>query len=192
MGAGKTNLAVYLCRFFGYKLVCNDHALIGLENINRPYVYCGTLSTILRPGAAKLVIPEYMDIIPKSMFQNPWKTQFVLNNHFSSLGIQTSEGTYIKNVIFVNVDEKNTGNMVKLFFEKKFSRNYLKLIDCLGEFTRCNGKYLFGINKVMPNFDNDETNDNRKIIASCIAENTNVYDIRGDIKYVARAINDLD
>lgn len=191
MGAGKTNLAVYLCRYYNYRLVCNDHAIVGIDKEKLPYVYCGTLSTVIRPGAAVLVIPEFVDKIPKDMFKDPWKTQFLLNPYFDKIGIQTGTGAYIKNIVFVDVEENRNLNVKKIIFQKIFNRNALRLYDALGEFTRCNGKFLFGINKVMPNFDNDITNQNRKNLVMSFINNTNVYEMRGSLKYVASAINEL-
>ena len=191
MGSGKTSLAVYLCRHYDCQLVCNDHAVVGIDDNMMPHIYCGTLSTVLRPGAVGLVVPELVSEIPKEMFKKPWKTQFVLNDYFTKLGITTKHGATVKNVIFVDIDEGKPCECSKVTFEKNFSRTMLDLHNALGECTRCNAKYLFGIDKVMPNFDDDETSLKRKEMAEIIINNTNVFDIHGNVRCVADEISKL-
>lgn len=190
-GAGKTSLAVYLCRYFDYNLICNDHAIVGIENENIPYFYSGTLRTALRPGAVNLVAPELLNNIPSKMLDNPWKVQFELNKYFDDLGIKIGNATFIKNIFFVNVNEKIPSHCKKFDFNKSYNRELLKIYDFLGEFTRSNGKFLFGINRIFPNFDNEETDSYRQNLVTCLVEKINIYEISGNIQYVASKINDL-
>ena len=192
MGAGKTSLAVYLCRYFNYRLLCNDHAIVGIENTDIPYVYSGTLKTTLRPGAVELVVPELTDYVPKFMMNDLWKTQFVLNEYFDALGIKTTtEITEIKHIFFVKVDKNLSCQCNKIFFKKNFSRPLLELHNYLGEFTRSNGKFLFGINEILPSFDDNATNNFRKKFSQCLIANANFYDVCGNINYVASSITKL-
>ena len=191
MGAGKTSLAVYMARYHGYNIVCNDHAVVGLDAQQHPYMYSGTLNTPLRPGAAKLVIPDRLDVIPESVMAHPWDARFVLNPYFDELDIHVQQEAPIRHIVLVHVEEGTSEICKRIEFEQRFSRRRLDLQESFDPFTRGNAKFLFGIKKILPSFDDDETNQGRDELISQLLQQSDVYEMRGDIKTIASHIVEL-
>lgn len=79
--AGKTSLAYKLMQDYGYKLISNDHAIVGL-NGNKAIVYGGTKEIQMRVGALKMYFPELFKKINITC-NDVWEKKVIVNDYIN-------------------------------------------------------------------------------------------------------------
>ena len=129
-GAGKTSVAVDLCRRYGAKLIGNDLIILGLHGEDM-VVKAGTKFLYLRYESVKKSLPDLINVFPITPVE-PWLHKIKIKPE--DVGVDTiSTPVNIKRVYTVHVDESFTSLYVqseqnlaaKLFLIENFSR-YIK------------------------------------------------------------------
>ncbi len=129
-GAGKTSVAIDLCRRYGAELMANDLAIIG-QRQGAPFVKGGTKFLFLRLESIRRALPDLMRFFPEKR-PDPWLYKVKIDP--SSLGINCrDEMAPINKAFSLHVDENQSSLYVrqerslafKLFLIENFSR-YIK------------------------------------------------------------------
>lgn len=127
-GSGKTSMALHLCREYGYKLVANDIAIIGLEGA-RAFIYEGTKFFWLRLDPMKKHHPDLVRFFSSSSNKDPWTNRVIMHPHRIGMEIET-ETVPIAAVFFLHVDksagklhvERSLNRWPRLYLYENFSR----------------------------------------------------------------------
>jgi len=126
-GAGKTSVAIDLCRRYGAELIGNDLTILGLHR-EHLIVKAGTKFLFLRYESIKKSLPDLISLFPKTPAE-PWLYKIKVKPQ--DVGINTRVApTSIKQVYTVHVDENSSSLYVqaeqnlaaKLFLIENFSR----------------------------------------------------------------------
>lgn len=126
-GAGKTSVAVDLCRRYGAELMGNDLTILGLHNEDL-IVKAGTKFLFLRYESVKKSLPDLLSVFPKTPTE-PWLYKIKVKPQ--DVGVNTRVApTLIRQVYNVHVDENSSSFYVqaeqtlaaKLFLVENFSR----------------------------------------------------------------------
>lgn len=126
-GAGKTSVAVNLCRRYGAGLIGNDLTILGLQNESL-IVKAGTKFLFLRYESVKKSLPDLISIFPKTPTE-PWLYKIKIKPQDVGVNIRLGH-TRIRQVYNVHVDENYSSLYVhseqnlaaKLFLAENFSR----------------------------------------------------------------------
>ena len=186
-GSGKTTLAMYLCMEKGYNFVCNDRAVIGLEN-GMPYVYCGTLQTHIRVGVIHEYFPSLVNKIDEKKMNRQWENKIYINPEFEELGIKVSKNAELTNILFTAtypVKDEETN-----ITEQMQDVATLATMKSISEYIRADRNIVLSTNYPFPNFDNQELTMKRMKFAENLVEKTGIYTARGNIKKLANLICD--
>ena len=185
-GSGKTTLAMYLCMEKGYKFVCNDRAVIGIEN-GIPFVYCGTLQTHIRVGVIHEYFPSLVDKISKDKMKRPWENKIYINPEFEELGITIEKNAKLSNILFTStypVNDTQT-NLTKQMKDVAT----LATMKVVSEYIRADRNIILSTNYPFPNFDNQELAVKRMKFVEKIIDNVEIYTARGNIKKLSDIID---
>ena len=185
-GSGKTTLAMYLCMEKGYKFVCNDRAVIGIEN-GIPFVYCGTLQTHIRVGVIHEYFPSLVDKISKDKMKRPWENKIYINPEFEELGITIEKNAKLSNILFTStypVNDTQT-NLTKQMKDVAT----LASMKVVSEYIRADRNIILSTNYPFPNFDNQELAVKRMKFVEKIIDNVGIYTARGNIKKLSDIID---
>lgn len=185
-GSGKTTLAMYLCMEKGYNFVCNDRAVIGIEN-GIPHVYCGTLQTHIRVGVIHEYFPNLVKKIDKEKMERPWENKIYINPEFDELGIKIKKEADISNILFTStypVKDEET-NLTK----QKEDVATLATMKFLSEYIRADRNVVLSTNYPFPNFDNQELAMRRMKFAEQLVNETGIYSARGNIRKLSNMID---
>ena len=185
-GSGKTTLAMYLCMEKGYKFVCNDRAVIGIEN-GIPFVYCGTLQTHIRVGVIHEYFPSLVDKISKDKMKRPWENKIYINPEFEELGITIEKNAKLSNILFTStypVNDTQT-NLTKQMKDVAT----LATMKVVSEYIRADRNIILSTNYPFPNFDNQELAVKRMKFVEKIIDNVGIYTARGNIKKLSDIID---
>jgi hypothetical protein len=129
-GAGKTSVAVDLCRRYGAELIGNDLIILGLQE-EHLIVKAGTKFLFLRYESVKKSLPDLINIFPRVPAE-PWLYKIKVKPEDVGINIRMAPAN-IKQVYTVHVDESFSSLYVqdeqnlaaKLFLIENFSR-YIK------------------------------------------------------------------
>lgn len=154
-GAGKTSVAVNLCRYYGAELIGNDLTIIGLQG-GELFMKGGTKFLFFRFESVKKSLPDLINLFPKQPAE-AWIYKIKVNP--ADIGINTrSLPAPINQIFSVHIDENFPSLYVqtsqslatKLFLIENFSR-YIKgsCINLLG------GEELDQLGFI-PSYDNEE------------------------------------
>jgi len=129
-GAGKTSVAVDLCRRYGAELIGNDLIILGLRD-EQLIVKAGTKFLFLRYESVKKSLPDMINVFPRVPVE-PWLYKIKIKPEDVGVNIRIAPAS-IKQVYNVHVDESFSSLYVqgeqnlatKLFLIENFSR-YIK------------------------------------------------------------------
>lgn len=185
-GSGKTTLAMYLCMEKGYNFVCNDRAVIGMEN-GIPYIYCGTLQTHIRVGVIHEYFPSLVHKIDKEKMDRPWENKIYINPEFDELGIKVNKTAELSNILFTStypVKDEET-NLTRQMDDVAT----LATMKAVSEYIRADRNIVLSTNYPFPNFDNQELAMKRMAFVEKIVKNVGIYNARGNIKKLSDMID---
>lgn len=184
-GSGKTTLAMYLCMEKGYNFVCNDRAVIGLED-GIPYVYCGTLQTHIRVGVIHEYFPSLISKIDKEKMNRPWENKIYINPEFEELGIKVTKTAKLSNILYTAtypVKDEET-NLTKQMEDVAT----LATMKAISEYIRADRNIVLSTNYPFPNFDNQELAMKKMNFVEKLVKKTGIYTARGNIKKLSDMI----
>lgn len=127
IGAGKTSIAIDLCRRYGAALIGNDITIIGLQD-NELCLKGGTKFFTLRYESMKRNLPDLLPFFPK-IPNDSWLHKININP--ADIGVRLKQGRCrIEKVYLVHIDEtlpsifvqKDDSLVTKLFLHENFSR----------------------------------------------------------------------
>jgi len=126
-GAGKTSIAVDLCRRYGAQLIGNDLTIIGRQ-AGKMFVKGGTKFLFLRFESVKRSLPDLIDLFPHQPIE-PWLCKIKVNPAEIGVSVRTLP-VEIKQIFSVHIDENlssvhvqdSQGLATKLFLIENFSR----------------------------------------------------------------------
>lgn len=186
-GSGKTTLAMYLCMEKGYNFVCNDRAIIGIEN-GIPYIYCGTLQTHIRVGVIHEYFPSLVNKIDKEKMEKPWENKIYINPEFDELGIKVNKTSKLSNILFTStypVKDEETN-----LTEQREDVATLATMKVVSEYIRADRNIVLSTDYPFPNFDNQELAMKRMNFVKKLVEETKIYTARGNIKKLSDMIDE--
>lgn len=174
-GAGKSSLALELCRCAGARLIGNDLSIIGIEANGLPAVFEGTKVVYLRKESVRRNLPDLLPMFPKSALDT-WRHKQYISPE--SLGIESTRGkVQLRIALVVHVDQgqekifvKDDSNdfITKLVLNENFSR-HIRTTAIPG--MDRNGEFMY----YMPSFDDSELYNNRQLFMSKLFENGILY-----------------
>lgn len=186
-GSGKTTLAMYLCMEKGYNFVCNDRAVIGIEN-GIPYVYCGTLQTHIRVGVIHEFFPSLVNKIDKEKMERPWENKIYINPEFDKLEIKVNKTAELSNILFTSTypvkDEETT------LTKQMKDVATLATMKALSEYVRADRNIVLSANYPFPNFDNQELAMKRMAFVEKLVKGIGIYTARGNIRRLSNIIDE--
>lgn len=170
---------MYLCMEKGYNFVCNDRAIIGIEN-GIPYIYCGTLQTHIRVGVIHEYFPSLVNKIDKEKMEKPWENKIYINPEFDELGIKVNKTSKLSNILFTStypVKDEETN-----LTEQREDVATLATMKVVSEYIRADRNIVLSTDYPFPNFDNQELAMKRMNFVKKLVEETKIYTARGNIK----------
>ena len=192
VGSGKTSIATLLCINNDFKLVANDHAIVGLKD-DRPFVFAGTKTTNVRPGMLNICYPQISSIIKRDDNLKQWSSCIELNPYFNKLGINCSEQAYINDIVFLNASiDGKTGTFNPISKSNDINMFTLDYIKFMSESTRAYRNIMFSYKIAFPSFDTEYTNRLRVNYAMDTQKHCGTYKGNGSIKFICEQINQLN
>lgn len=187
-GAGKTSVAINLCKKNGYSLISNDCSLIGLKE-NQLCIFGGTKFIRLRYDSVQQNMPELLSYFQKE--DCGWTNKILVMP--DTIGIkQQSQTIPIQNVIFLHVDNRKKELQIE---QGDNWRNNFMLYQNLSSHIRGNAAtavdYLGHPIGFIPSFDDEETYQKRMKIIQTINELDNYYSISGNLQDTMEFIQKL-
>ncbi len=180
--SGKTSLAYELIDKYDFKLISNDHSIIGIED-NRIKIYAGTKEIQMRVGAIKLYFPElYKKVLSENLVnisKDIWDQKIIINKYLNSDNISSYENDYSTVTDMYSLDICNDGNT---YIRKKEPIDQLLFIyENISRIIKGTYNYITGFNYPMPSIENEEIL--QKLANNCklMMENCNIYEGKGDI-----------
>ncbi len=180
-GAGKSTLAIELCRRENAKLIGNDLTIFGLDKNDVLNVFCGTKIFFLRKESVSRNLPDLLKFYPPSDLDQ-WRQKIYLKPSELQVEIATKPSP-IKIALIVHIDESQNRLFVKddsndfttkLILNENFTR-YIRT-TCIPGLDE-NGNFLY----YMPSFDTTELYENRNKILNNLLTRNFLY-ISGRIK----------
>ena len=185
-GAGKTSLALSLCRNHRARLIGNDTVKVGL--VNSSVTACaGSKYFFLRQESIKRNIPDLLSLFPKTK-KDPWTHKiYCLPNE---LGIETCDGhVLITRSYLVHVDE----TMEDLYTEnadKMDTRLYLH--ENMSRYIRSTAIALFGEGSrfmgYVPSYDTSDFFTMRAKLTEALISDTKMIYIAGSLNNTCKHI----
>jgi hypothetical protein len=180
-GAGKTSVAINMCKNNGYSLMSNDMTLIGVENKNL-YAYGGTKNINLRYGSVEQNMP-YLIPYFKGKIDDIWN--YKISVQASNIGLDENyEKTQIIGAIYLKVNNQEKDLTIT---PGDNWRNNFSLYNNLSSHIR--GTSATFIDKFghplgyIPSFDSLATYEFRKIIIELI-DKSKFYNVSGNLQNV--------
>ena len=188
-GSGKTSMALYLCREYGYKLVANDIAIIGYDR-GQAFIYEGTKFFWLRLDPMKKHHPDLVKLFPSFSNRDPWTNRTIV--HPEQIGVEIETKTVpIAAVFFLHVDKSAT----KLHVERSLNRwPRLYLYENFSRYIRrtCSpmmGGKDFHYLAYLPSLDTPDFHANRVKLIDYLIEDLGINYVAGQLKEVGSIIN---
>lgn len=188
-GAGKTSLAINMCKSYNFSLISNDMTLIGM-NRDKLEAFGGTKFINLRLDSVIQNMP-YLKYLFSNDLKDGWNEKISLLA--SEIGINEQYNPVeIANILYVHTD--NRFDKIVVTSGDSWRNNFL-LYQNLSSHIR--GQAATFIDKkghpisYIPSFDTKEIYNNRMKIIKYINENPNYYSVNGDIQNILNFINSL-
>lgn len=180
--AGKTTLAYELMVNNNYKLIANDHSVIGLNN-NVPYIYGGTKDIQMRLGS---LMKYYPDLSKKYINDNIniWQKKIVINDivNLPNVLSETEDICPIENIYSISTMSEGNG-----FIRKKDRIDeFLFLYESFSKIIKGTYNYITGLNYPMPSMENMENLKNLANLCNIMADTCSTYDAKGSTSYLCR------
>lgn len=185
--AGKTTIAYKLMTTYGWSLISNDNVLVGLEN-GKFKTYDGTKKVQMRLGSINLYCPELKDKIPpiKSSDQekSEWDIKVFIDDILESTGAKYADESTVTDIYLVETLLSN-----KLYIrEKDGIDKVLAIYEHITKQIRNNRYALVSFGYPLPSFEDEKYLKTRYDMARTIAENTNLYEAKGDINQIVKRL----
>lgn len=188
-GAGKTSIAVNLCKDYGFSLISNDLTLIGLDN-NKLKTFGGTKFINLRLDSVNQNMP-YLNYLFSNSVKDSWSDK--ISVCASEIGIQEQYNTCeIKNILYIHTD--NRIDNISIVSGDSWRNNFL-LYQNLSSHIRGHAATFIDKNghpiSYIPSFDTKQTYDNRMKIIKYIDDSPNYYSLNGNLKSILKFVISL-
>ena len=182
--AGKTSLAYELISKHGYKLVSNDHSIVGLED-GFFKLYGGTKEIQMRLGAIKMYFPELYEKIGIED-SNIWPRKIVVNNYIDEGFISQPDTDYSNLTDIYSISTYSTGNT---FLNRKEPIDELLFIyESLSRISKATYNYITGFNYPMPSIESDASLQSLANNCCLMAGQCCVYEGKGTLEGLAKEL----
>lgn len=182
--AGKTSLGFELMTNHNCKLISNDHSIIGVED-DIPKILGGTKEIQMRLGAIELYFPELYKNINIEC-EDKWNKKIVVNDIIDSSLILNDEND---NAVLSDIFSINTSDSGNTFVRRKDEIDqFLYLYESMSRIIKGTYNYIIGFDYPMPSVEEEKTLYELSKLCKMIVENTNVYDLKGAVKELAREL----
>lgn len=182
--AGKTSLAYELISKHGYKLVSNDHSIVGLED-GFFKLYGGTKEIQMRLGAIKMYFPELYEKIGIDD-SNIWQRKIVVNNYIDEGFISQPDTDYSNLTDIYSISTYSTGNT---FLNRKEPIDELLFIyESLSRISKGTYNYITGFNYPMPSIESDASLQSLANNCCLMAGQCCVYEGKGTLEGLAKEL----
>lgn len=102
--AGKSSLAFKLMTDYNYKLIANDHVLVGIDD-GKLSTFTGTKELEMRLGIVEKHFPNIMSKIDIIDNEDLWKKKTIINNYIDSSLISTNDKAVVTDIFQINLIE---------------------------------------------------------------------------------------
>jgi len=102
--AGKSSLAFKLMDDYGYKLIANDHVLLGIDD-GKLSTFTGTKELEMRLGVINQNFPKLMSKINVNKNDDLWQKKIIINNYIDSSMLSKNDNTIVTDIFQINVIE---------------------------------------------------------------------------------------
>lgn len=184
--SGKTTLATKLLLTGNWSLISNDNVLVNANN-NKLESITGTKNVQMRYGGINLFFPS----IPKEKIthqdignRNEWDIKIYIDEYLKEQNIKYKEFSTITDIYLINTN-KSCDAIIR---EREKIDKLLLLYEELTKQIRSNRYILTSFNCPIPSFENEEYLQKRYNAAQSIIENTNIYDLNGDVDVAIRKL----
>ena len=187
--AGKTSLAYELISKHNFKLISNDHTVIGIEN-DQPKIYTGTKEIQMRAGAIQLYFPELfrklVDLKKISQDKDIWSQKIIVNDIIEKDKILLpNEDESILTDIY-SIDTYKEGST---FISKKdYIDRILFIYDNLSRLIKGTYNFIPGFNYPMPSLENSDSLERLTKTCQKITEQCDVYEGKGTVEEFAKTL----
>ena len=182
--AGKTSLAYELMSKYNYKLISNDHSIIAIEK-EKPMILGGTKEIQMRLGAIELYFPElYKELDIET--EDKWNKKIIVNNYINQDWIMDVNHDEVPLLDVFSINTSETGNP---FLRKKNDIDeFLFLYESMSRIMKGTYNYITGFNYPMPSIENENNLNDLGNLCQNLIQNCNVYEAKGSVKDVAKAL----
>lgn len=187
-GAGKTSLALYLCTKYGYNFVCNDRAVVSVEN-NEVVAIASTLQTHIRVGVINELFPEFKHHLNDKIMKKPWKNKIYINPEMQDLGIKIVNNVPIENIYFISTYDTEDKNSYFEMYDDDYDK-LLATMQYFSEYIRADRNIILSLTYPFKCLDDVELSKVRMNDVEKIIQRVNIADVRGSVKGVAKIINE--
>lgn len=189
-GAGKTSLAINLCKNYDFSLISNDLTLIGLDSDNKLKTFGGTKFINLRLDSVNQNMP-YLSYLFSDGIKDSWSDK--VSVCANEIGIQEQYNICeIKNILYVHTDNRIKNILIK---PGDSWRNNFLLYQNLSSHIRGQAATFIDKNghpiSYIPSFDTNQIYDNRMKIIKYIDDSPNYYSVNGNLKCILNFIVSL-
>jgi len=184
--SGKTTMAYSLIKNYGYSLISNDNAIIGMEN-DRLITITGTRNMQMRYGAIKTYFPEiipHIQIKKSDINRNDWDIKVYIDEYMKKNKYKYAEKSIVTDIY--NIKTYKEGSTY--IREREKIDEILLIYEHLTKQIRSNRYVLYDYDYPIPSFESEEYMQDRYNIAKKICETVNVYDANGPVKELSRRI----
>lgn len=180
-GEGKTSVALAMGRRFGYKLVANDLAMVGLDQRKQQLkVHDGTKIFGLRLSAIRGRFPELL-----YLFSHPDQLSWITKAFVypEEVGMETdNESRHADKAFMVHLDSTKTDRLTHFRMDDLWIRNYL--YENFSRYLRATAVVAFGAQSgdfldFMPSLDTRELHENRLRLINHLIEDVGVINVSG-------------
>ncbi len=183
--AGKTSLGYELISNYNYKLISNDHSIIGIED-NKVKIFGGTKDIQMRLGACELYFPELYKKIEEHP-EDKWNKKIIINEKINQDCILSNDKDISE---MSNIYSIVTGNFSESFLKRKDKIDEeLFLYESLSKIIKGTYNYITGFEYPMPSMETEEILNNLFKLCKTISDQCKVYEAKGSIKCLAKVLS---
>lgn len=182
--AGKTSLAYEMMSNYKCKLISNDHTVIGIKN-NEIKTLGGTKDIQMRLGAIELFFPDLNNKI-KLKCGDKWNKKLIVNNYIDKEMILDKDNDETKIKSFFSINTADSGET--FIRKKKDIDEFLFAYESFSKIIKGTYNYITGFNFSMPSMETEENMKKLDSLCKKIVDQTEVFEAKGSIKYLAKKL----
>lgn len=146
--SGKSSLAFKLMDTYGYKLISNDHTLIGLEN-DKLTAYTGTKELEMREGILKDSFNDYFVKLGLENDKDVWSRKLIINDSIPQDLISTDDKAIVTDIFQIDIISRG-----KSFIKtKEYVDQRLYLYEQLSKIIKGTYNLITGFSYPMPSIE---------------------------------------